>query len=527
MKTNISEDLPARKFAPAASAGGGSEADSGGSGDVEKKTRQLVYDSKYQVKKQMGPDTKMDPAAVVKAVLDRINKSEYPEPIKARARKIVMGDNQVKEMKEFASHNVARALYSVFVEQSSKIIDEEYIEKLKRELSEADQSPEERKYKVRVTDKETGNSYIRMANRSKINELRANPNIASVEMLDLYGSPEPTERERTKGAQTASVAAGKGLKNNDGNLANNYPPYNKVTRGDVIAGATGKDQMGGKKKVREEFIGEKDNGDENKPLEPMKKGKRNKCKVYDPSGSGRDRDSGSGRELMMHQELEGELIAETGYTKFLKQVHSLREMAVSQNQQQLAGMALAYLRGEMSDASEEVKKMAEMGEKKLRDFAKTKHEGLPEKVKEEMECGSDDDKKKKKNVIDPREMETIKGRLRAELGLMGLKMSYEPEGELVDEATRAAREGEPEPWRGVDLKRRREESQKSLRTPAGREELASKAASRRRKQTPEAQAQQRSEDENFERVKGINKRGLTQRQKKESEGVRAAGRLGS
>jgi len=32
----------------------------------------------------------------------------------------------------------------------------------------------------------------------------------------------------------------------DGNLANNYPPYDKVTRGDVIAGATGKDQKGGK-----------------------------------------------------------------------------------------------------------------------------------------------------------------------------------------------------------------------------------------------------------------------------------------
>ena len=41
-------------------------------------------------------------------------------------------------------------------------------------------------------------------------------------------------------------------KKNDGNLANNYPPYDKVTRGDVIAGATGKDQMGGKKKVKEE-----------------------------------------------------------------------------------------------------------------------------------------------------------------------------------------------------------------------------------------------------------------------------------
>ena len=38
-------------------------------------------------------------------------------------------------------------------------------------------------------------------------------------------------------------------KKGDGNLANNYPPYDKVTRGDVIAGATGKDQMGGKKKM--------------------------------------------------------------------------------------------------------------------------------------------------------------------------------------------------------------------------------------------------------------------------------------
>jgi hypothetical protein len=41
-------------------------------------------------------------------------------------------------------------------------------------------------------------------------------------------------------------------KANDGNLANNYPPYDKVTRGDVIAGRLGKDQMGGKKKVKEE-----------------------------------------------------------------------------------------------------------------------------------------------------------------------------------------------------------------------------------------------------------------------------------
>lgn len=41
----------------------------------------------------------------------------------------------------------------------------------------------------------------------------------------------------------------------DGNLANNYPPYDKVTRGDVVAGATGKDQKGGKA-MKEESVEE-------------------------------------------------------------------------------------------------------------------------------------------------------------------------------------------------------------------------------------------------------------------------------
>lgn len=39
--------------------------------------------------------------------------------------------------------------------------------------------------------------------------------------------------------------------NGDGNLANNAKPYDKVTRGDVVAGRLGKDEKGGKKKVKE------------------------------------------------------------------------------------------------------------------------------------------------------------------------------------------------------------------------------------------------------------------------------------
>ena len=66
----------------------------------------------------------------------------------------------------------------------------------------------ETKYQVRVKDKNSGKSYTRMATREKINQLRANPNIASVEMTK-YGTPY--EGERKKGEQTAATKSGKGL----------------------------------------------------------------------------------------------------------------------------------------------------------------------------------------------------------------------------------------------------------------------------------------------------------------------------
>jgi hypothetical protein len=70
-------------------------------------------------------------------------------------------------------------------------------------------------------------------------------------------NPEIEEKKPYISLSARKRAAGlpEEAKPNDGNLANNYPPFDKVTRGDVIAGATGKDQMGGKKKkkLREGF----------------------------------------------------------------------------------------------------------------------------------------------------------------------------------------------------------------------------------------------------------------------------------
>ena len=46
----------------------------------------------------------------------------------------------------------------------------------------------DQKFKVRVTDKSSGKTYVRYATREKINQLRSNPNISSVEMTQ-YGKP--------------------------------------------------------------------------------------------------------------------------------------------------------------------------------------------------------------------------------------------------------------------------------------------------------------------------------------------------
>lgn len=77
---------------------------------------------------------------------------------------------------------------------------------------------------------------------------------------------------------------------------------------------------------------------------------------------------------------------EKAYDQAYKESVELEEKAVSVAQQKLMAMALAYKRGEMDDASDEVKKIADsMSEKDLEDFAKTKHKGLPDKVDEAVE----------------------------------------------------------------------------------------------------------------------------------------------
>ena len=69
------------------------------------------------------------------------------------------------------------------------------------------------------------------------------------ERLGAVTAIPKSEQEAAKERILAKTKAKReSQKPNDGNLANNYPPYDKITRGDVIAGRLGKDEMGGKKK---------------------------------------------------------------------------------------------------------------------------------------------------------------------------------------------------------------------------------------------------------------------------------------
>jgi len=176
---------------------------------VEKQARQLAYDVRYKTKQSLAQKSggKMDPAQVQKAYMSQLSKSPAPPAVKARAKQMLLGEDYKSDLGKLVSDSAATALYKVFVEHHQKDENGNVIEHGDGTPSSVEEITEEEKtYKVRVTDKKSNNSYVRMATRAKIGELRANPNIASVEMTE-YGSP--TKSEKYKGKQTAAAKAGK------------------------------------------------------------------------------------------------------------------------------------------------------------------------------------------------------------------------------------------------------------------------------------------------------------------------------
>ena len=213
MTTKIFEELPTRKHpqagggggesAPAASGGGGSapaakseggdkKATGGTEENEAKRIRQAVYDIRYRARRE-DIDLKQ-------AFSQYMQNSGLSQAERTAVRAKLFGkeggggvSEKYSDAGQLVSDHVASALQSVFTET-----EESYIEELK--------GTTDTKYKVRVTDKATERTYVRLADRQKITQLRSNPNISSVEMTD-HG--DPYEGERKKGKQTAAVKAGK------------------------------------------------------------------------------------------------------------------------------------------------------------------------------------------------------------------------------------------------------------------------------------------------------------------------------
>jgi hypothetical protein len=426
MKNHIAEDLPARKFAPAAAGAApapvGKDNKKENSGKTpEERAKQAVYDIRYKARREDIPLRQAFSEYMQNSSMGGQERNMVKQRLFGKEGGSMRAEDFNPIFKNAASDNVAKALFKVFVEgteQEQESISLTYLEEF--------DNPEHRKYKVRVTDKNTKKSYVRYATREKINQLRANPNIESVEMTE-YG--EPYEGERKKGSQTARVAAGRGLDpvgkedsdvNNDGkvNKTDNYLMKRRGAIGNAIATR------------KEEFIHEAGRKKKSKKKKSDKLDVRtdihNKVNIA-PTQGGNERVG-----IMAHNELEGELIAETGYSKFLNMVNEKMNLAT-------ANMGDVVKDFQTSDASQ-FKGKSKKKRQEMAIAAKLTAERGGKKLGEETDCGSDDKKKKNGEEEDPRSMKTKVNLVKNKLRAMGLKMSYEPEGEVIDELNRAARE---------------------------------------------------------------------------------------
>ena len=256
MTKKIFEELPARKHSPAVAAAksGGAEkrgGESGGAdGGSEKKIRQAVYDIRYRARRE-GIDLR----AAYAQYMQNSNLSSQ-EQAAVRAKLFPKGENSgggekkvekkedTKEsfgVENWATNDVAGALFKVFVEKTEKQNDYEL------QLEEA-----ERKYKVRVTDPKTEKSYVRYADRAKITELRGKG--LKVEMTE-HGDPyEGTKREGEGEKKKKGKLDPVGKEDKDVDNDGDHDKTDKYLLN--RRAAIGKAMAKKKDKMSEEFIGE-------------------------------------------------------------------------------------------------------------------------------------------------------------------------------------------------------------------------------------------------------------------------------
>tara|TARA_A100000172_G_scaffold77710_1_gene62417 strand:- start:199 stop:1974 length:1776 start_codon:yes stop_codon:yes gene_type:complete len=290
MSKHIVEENPSAQ--PAASGAQGADQ------KIKKQARQLAYDVRYKVKQGFKEGQKADPVSLKRAYLSQLGKSPAPGPVKAAAKTMLVGESyEFVDITDTVKSSISDVLNNVFTLGGGK---------KEEEIVEADLG---KKFKVRVKDKKTGRSYIRMADRAKISELRKNPNIASVEMTG--GSGTPYEGEKKKGEATASVKSGKGIpgdieKVKEEFIAEVGEKENPTANGKKIDVMKGKNKVTINPTQSEQVEPDKD---EKPKMDPKEKrvGMMKRMILQKKMQAVR---SGAGADIVAHTELEGDVIEE-------------------------------------------------------------------------------------------------------------------------------------------------------------------------------------------------------------------------
>ena len=239
------------------------------------------------------------------------------------------------------------------------------------------------KYTVRVKDKKTGKSYLRKADRAKIAELRKNPNISSVEIAGKTGTESDTYDKTGKGKKAAKDYDG------DGKIESGTAEY-----------MGSRDKAIKKAMAKEEFIGEVAEGEKGEKKLDVMKGK-NKVVVNPP---------------MNEQQSEMDKPKTGPSPEEKKQLDNKKKMLQKKMMMQRQAM-----------------QMQRQGRLPLNYNEGMNPDGTCDKCGEVHEGSCEPKSKEKKDAPDSRGnyamMNLIKNKLRAR----GLKMSYEPQGEIVKE----------------------------------------------------------------------------------------------
>ena len=345
-----------------------------GDTSVEQQASQLASDIKYKARQKMKQTSgsSLSPAQVQALYRQLLNASPAPGAVKSIVKQKLFKE-QVDRGAELVSETIKGSKSSVF----GKIFVEGGGQK--EEVIEEDS---DQKFVIRVTDKSTGNTSYRKADRAKIAQLRANPNISSVEITGRKKADDAYDSEKTGGKKAKKDYDG------DGKIESGTAEY-----------MGSRDKAIKKAMAKEEVIYEKEeNGD--KKIDVMKG--KNAIKVNPSLG----------------ESIKAELAALSA-EKIQEQ-----EAAMKQQDDEKKKEAAAL---------QQAKKDKMMKLRILQSKMKAVRGGTEINASHEMQGDTvAEGEKEKKEDEDPRSMGTKIRLAKNKLRSMGLKMSYDMEGEMTE-----------------------------------------------------------------------------------------------